>query len=107
MVVEGAENERVGGDVFSRVWRGRAAGHASTRSYPPRTPRSGPGGAQGGRGRFALELEASCLSLTETRGLVFSKILPSRATFSKILLTVQKSADRKTRAGKNEKVWFG
>ena len=54
VVVEGAENERVGGDVFSRVWRGRAAEHARTRSYPPRTPESGPGGAQGARGRFAL-----------------------------------------------------
>ena len=50
---------------------------------------SGPGGAQGARDCFALVCprhEASCSFSEKSRGLVFSKILPSRATFSKILL---------------------
>ena len=52
---------------------------------------SGPGGAQGARDCFALVCprhEASCSFSEKSRGLVFSKILPSRATFSKILLTL-------------------
>ena len=54
---------------------------------------SGPGGAQGARDCFALVCprhEASCSFSEKSRGLVFSKILPSRATFSKILLLLRK-----------------
>ena len=88
MVVEGAENER----CFFAGLAGQGGGACKDEVI---SAAHAPNRGLGARGEpvavlpsFALELEASCLSLTETRGLVFSKILPSRATYSKILLSL-------------------
>ena len=90
MVVEGAENER----CFFAGLAGQGGGACKDEVI---SAAHAPNRGLGARGEpvavlpsFALELEASCLSLIETRGLVFSKILPSRATFSKILLSLHK-----------------